>query len=117
MASNEQMFFFALGQLTAENKGEGFVIVYRKLFHDHSTMLIPCERCMYKKRYHGSYDGKDIVDCRERIFALGYSRKLFHIRLHVGRCEVCNTYHIIHGIESLKNTFKEDHAQTTQDHD
>lgn len=117
MISDEQMLFYALGQLTERSKGEGYEIVYRKRapYPDQLSELIPCRDCMYTKTKPSQ--GEDIVECRAMAFTLVVCKEWFGIALFVGTCKVCGIHHVLHEIESLKDTFRRNNAQTAQDHD
>ena len=94
----EQLFFYALGQLTERSKGNDFRPVYLLLRDRHATQIYHC--------YH-SKSRAGIVGCKKEIFTLGVCKQYYQIMLHIGTCPVCGVTYVLHPVESLKEAFSE----------
>lgn len=112
MPDGQEMFFFCLGQLTAEGRGKGFIPIYRRT-NDESN--IEFQMCTHGKSQaeiiatdpvpEFADPPVDFVACPRRYFSVVLRDLEYFIPVFVGECKKCSRRYVLHDVESLKDYF------------
>lgn len=110
--NQREMFFFCLGQLTAELKGKGFIPIYRLVANGSNVEF---HMCAHGRSWLQMVTGDpppefvespvDFVACPKRYFSVVLQESEYFIPVFVGECKQCGRRYVLHDTPSLKGVF------------
>lgn len=115
LPNQREMFFFVLGQLTAD-KGKGFIPVYRVFDEKSNVELQMCRHGepapdLWQMSLRESREGAmDYIPCKRQYFSVVLRGVEYFAPVFIGECSCCGRCYVLHDVQSLRVEFVDEYA-------